>query len=92
MFMCRVIGSIVSETKHPSYEGQTLLVVRKTDKQGTLVKGTMVAVDAVQAGIGDWVLVVSGGGASVDVLKLGLVPVREVVIGIIDRVDTERSE
>ena len=89
MFLCRVVGSIVSETKHPSYEGQTLLVVRKTDTQGELVQGTMVAVDAVRAGTGDWVLVVCGGGANQDVLELGMVPVREVVVGIVDSVETE---
>ena len=48
----------------------------------------MVAVDAAEAGIGDWVLVVSGGGASFDVLGFDAgVPLREVVVGIIDRIE-----
>jgi len=88
MFLCRVIGSVVSATKHPSYQGRKLLLVRRTDHRGELREGTMVAVDAVEAGVGDWVLVASGGGAAQVVLDLGRVPVREVVLGIVDRVDT----
>ena len=86
MFLCRVIGSVVSATKHPSYDGKTLLVVRKTDTKGELSKGTMVAVDAADAGVGDWVLVASGGGSAQVVLQLGRVPIREVVVGIVDSV------
>jgi microcompartment protein CcmK/EutM len=87
MFLCRVIGSVVSDSKHPSYEGRKLLLVRKTDTAGALIEGTMVVVDSVQAGVGDWVLVASGGGSAQVVLGLGEVPVREVIVGIIDRVD-----
>lgn len=86
MFLCRVIGSVVSATKHPSYDGKTLLLVRKTDTKGELSKGTMVAVDAADAGVGDWVLVASGGGSAQVVLQLGRVPIREVVVGIVDSV------
>jgi len=88
LFLCRVIGSVVAVTKHPSYERRKLLLVRKTDVNGKLKRGTMVAVDAVDAGIGDWVLVASGGGSAQVVLELGTVPIREVVLGIVDSVDT----
>jgi microcompartment protein CcmK/EutM len=87
MFICRVIGSVVSDHKHASYERRKLLLVRKTDTCGELIKGTMVVVDAVNSGVGDWVLVASGGGSAQVVLGLGEVPVREVIVGIIDRVD-----
>lgn len=87
MFLCRVIGSVVSDHKHSSYERRKLLLVRKTDTRGELTKGTMVVVDAVNAGVGDWVLVASGGGSAQVVLGLGEVPVREVIVGIVDRVD-----
>jgi microcompartment protein CcmK/EutM len=87
MFICRVIGSVVSDHKHPSYARRKLLLVRKTDTRGELIKGTMVVVDAVNSGVGDWVIVASGGGSAQVVLGLGEVPVREVIVGIIDRVD-----
>ncbi len=87
MFICRVVGSVVSLAKHPAYEGYKLLIVRRTSPEGKLMSGTMVAVDAVDAGVGDWVLVTSGGGSAEDVLGFTeLVPIREVVSGVIDRV------
>lgn len=91
MFICRVIGSVVSTAKHDSYKGCKLLLTRPTTLKGELKeKGTMVAVDSVDAGVGDWVLVVSGGGASFDVLDFDHgVPLREVAVAIIDRIDVE---
>lgn len=88
MFICRVVGSVVSNAKHPCYRKYPLLIVRPTDTDGNLKeKGTMVAVDAIGAGVGDWVLVVSGGGASFDILDIECgVPLREVVVGVIDRI------
>ena len=89
MFICRVIGSVVSTIKHDCYNRRKLLLVKPTDLRGRLAtSGTMVAVDATRAGVGDWVLVVSGGGAGSEVLGYeNDAPVREVVVGIIDRID-----
>lgn len=90
MFLCRVVGSVVSTYKHDSYANCKLVLVRPTDAEGNLKDGTMVAVDAVNSGIGDWVLVISGGGSSSLVLGLGWeVPVREVVAGIVDGVQVD---
>jgi len=90
MFLCRVVGSVVSTYKHESYKNCKLVLVRPTDAEGNPGEGTMVAVDAVNAGIGDWVLVISGGGSSHLVLGMDWeVPVREVVGGIVDHVELE---
>jgi ethanolamine utilization protein EutN len=88
VFLCRVVGTVVSTYKHDSYTNCKLVLVRPTDSEGNLREGTMVAVDAVNSGIGDWVLLISGGGSSELILDLGWeVPVREVVAGIIDQVE-----
>lgn len=88
MIICRVIGSVVSTIKHPLYEGRKILLCRPTSPGGELRKGTLVAIDAVDAGVGDWVLVAAGGGAASDVLGLERkVPVRSVVVGVIDSVE-----
>jgi len=96
VIICRVIGSVVSTIKHPLYEGRKILLCRPTSPSGELRKGTMVAIDAVDAGVGDWVLVAAGGGAASDVLGLERkVPVRSVIVGVIDSVEmsstTERK-
>jgi len=50
MILCKVVGSIVSTIKHPSYDDQKLMIVRPVSPDGTLKSGTMVAVDTVGAG------------------------------------------
>lgn len=91
MFIGTVIGSVVSTIKHPVYEGRKVLLVQLKSPVGDAKPVTVVAVDAVHAGIGDRVLVASGGGAAADVLGLGRqVPLRSVVVGVIDSVNIAR--
>lgn len=92
MIIAKVIGSVVSTIKHPLYEGRKVLLCRPTSVDGEPQKGTIVAIDAVDAGVGDWVLVAAGGGAASDVLGLERkVPVRSVIVGIIDEVEMSRD-
>lgn len=93
MFLGKVIGSVVSATRHPSYRGTRLMLVRPTDTVGELdLKGTMVAVDAVGAGVGDWVLVASEGLACSEILCLPVrIPIREIIVALVDRVDLRKS-
>lgn len=92
MFLGRVIGSVVSNAKHPSYQGIKLMLVRPTDPQGNLEpNGTMVAVDAVGSGVGDWVLVASEGLACSEILDLPVrIPIREIIVGQVDRVEVKK--
>ena len=92
MFLAKVVGSLVSTIKHPAYHGRKILLVRPTTPEGKLKKDTYVAVDAIHAGIGDWVLVAGGGGAASDILGLDRrTPMRSVVVGIVDQVDVPGS-
>jgi len=88
VFIGKVIGSIVSTIKHPVYDDRKVMLVRLTTPEGKPKPFTIVAVDSVHAGIGDRVLVASGGGAAADILGLGRrVPLRSVIIGVIDSVE-----
>ncbi len=93
MFLGRVIGSVVSGARHPSYHGTRLMIVRPTDTSGDpLPSGTMVAVDAVGSGVGDWVLVASEGLACSEILCLPVrIPIREIIVALVDRVDVKKS-
>lgn len=65
-----------------------LLVVRLTDAHGRSLNRTMLAVDAVGAGVGEWVLVCSDGQAVAEWKGWErLPPIREIVVGIVDRVE-----
>ena len=88
MRLCRVTGQVVSTIKHPSYRGRTLLVVQPLDADGKDTGSSFVAVDQAQAGPGDRVIVMSEGNGVRQILKIGdLVPIRSVVVGVVDAVD-----
>jgi len=59
----RVAGTLVSTKKEPSMDGLTLLVVRYLDVDGAETGQTVVAADAVGAGVDEVVMVASGSSA-----------------------------
>ena len=65
MMLARVSWRTWSATeKHPHYKGQKILVVQPVDPEGKPKGRSLLAVDGVQAGIGDLVLVVDEGGSA----------------------------
>ncbi|HQT93382.1 MAG: hypothetical protein B7Z68_00120 [Acidobacteria bacterium 21-70-11] len=86
MILGRVSGEIHSTINHPFYDARKLLVVEKTDAEGTPAGGYVIAVDAVGAGVGERVLVLDEGNGARQVLASPDAPVRSVVVGIIDAV------
>jgi ethanolamine utilization protein EutN len=86
MILGRVSGEIHSTINHPFYDARKLLVVEKTDPEGTPAGGYVIAVDAVGAGVGERVLVLDEGNGARQVLASPDAPVRSVVVGIIDAV------
>jgi microcompartment protein CcmK/EutM len=63
MLLGRVVGSLVATQKEPSMQGFKFLVVRRVDVDGETIDGSVVAVDAVGAGIGEIVLYATGSSA-----------------------------
>ena len=63
MTVARVVATVVATAHHPAYDGRTLLVVQPIDEHGRDAGDSHMAVDTVQAGTGDTVLVVREGGA-----------------------------
>jgi microcompartment protein CcmK/EutM len=90
--LARVVATIVSTEKHVHYAGQKILVVQPVGPDGKPKGKSLVAVDGVQAGIGDLVLVVDEGGSARTVIgEESAVTIRTAVCGIVDRVDVEES-
>ena len=94
MILGRVVGAIHSTINHPFYDARTLLIVEKTRPDGEPAGGYLVAVDSVDAGIGDPVLVLDEGTGARQVLGSADGPVRSVIVGIVDEtaVAGERME
>lgn len=90
MRCCRVVGPMWATAKHPAYAGHTLFVVQPLDDAGKDVGASFVALDRVQAGVGDKVIVLTEGTGARQILKQGdIVPIRSVIVGIVDRVDIQ---
>ncbi len=85
----RVVGTLVATRKDDRLVGTKLLVVRTMDPSFKEEQGYVVAVDTVDAGIGDHVLLVSGSSAR---LAQGLKdsPVDAAIIGVVDEVDLSK--
>ncbi len=87
MLIARVIGEVVSTSKHPSHEGCKALVVQPLDLDGSDRGNTIVALDAVDAGVGDKVLVTTEGYSAFSSLGKSLSPIDSAIIGVIDQID-----
>ncbi len=87
MLISRVIGEIVSTRKHPSHEGQKILLVQPLQLDGTNRGNALVAMDAAGAGVGDLVLVALDGYSAMSSVGRPNSPIDMAVIGVIDRVE-----
>jgi len=85
MIFAKVIGTIVSTQKDSNLNGKKLLLCKEVDHSGKPLETYHVAVDAVQAGEGSFVLLSYGSSARMtDETKNA--PIDAVVIAIIDDV------
>lgn len=91
MLIAIVIGTTVSTIKDEKLQGRKLLIVRQTDERGTPVGKPFVAVDTVDAGVGDLVLTCSGSSARQTTLTKDT-PVDAVIMSIIDSLQVEGEE
>jgi microcompartment protein CcmK/EutM len=88
MFLARVVGDVVATVKHPALAQRKLLLVQPLAGDGSAVGRPAIAVDSVDAGVGDHVLVVDEGNGAAQVLGAPRGPVRTVVVGVVDEVAT----
>jgi microcompartment protein CcmK/EutM len=86
VLLARIVGTVVATRKDPRLVSNKLLVARPVDPRGKAEGNYLVAVDTVDAGVGETVLIVSGSSAR---MAAGLkdCPVDAAVIGIVDTVD-----
>lgn len=89
MILAQVIGPVVSTMKIKPLDGYKLLRVRPVNPDGSFSGQSIVAVDTVQAGKGDTVVVIDEGGSAGVMLEETGQPIRTVIAGIVDRIDSE---
>jgi microcompartment protein CcmK/EutM len=85
MLLARIIGTVVATRKDPRLEGKKLLICRPIDPNGNDEKGYLVAVDTVDAGYREQVLIVQGSSARM-AQSCKDTPVDAAIVGIIDQI------
>ena len=86
MLLARIVGTVVATRKDPRLVSNKLLLARPVDPAGKAEGSYLVAVDTVDAGVGETVLIVSGSSAR---MASGMkdTPVDAAIVGIIDTVE-----
>jgi len=87
MLIAKVIGTVVSTIKHPSFHAWKLLVVQSMHLPGEPADDAFIAVDTAHAGIGDTVLVCQEGNSTRQIIGDPNAPVRSSIVGVIDSVN-----
>jgi len=83
----RVTGVVVATHKHYKLEGRKLLLVQPLDLEGEPQGVVILAVDSVDAGEGDRVLVVQEGKSASMVSEREESPLDAAVVAVVDAVD-----
>ena len=88
MLLAKVVGTVVATRKDPRLVSSKLLLARPMDPRGKAEGGYLVAVDTVDSGVGDTVLIVSGSSAR---MASGLkdCPVDAAIVGVIDAIELD---
>lgn len=87
MILAKIIGNVVSTIKAKGYESKKILIVQPIDTNGNLIGKSFLAIDAVQAGVGDIVLVLDEGNSARTILnEPDSLTVKTVIVGIVDQI------
>lgn len=88
MILARVTGNVVSTQKDHRYEGGRIMVVRPINPDGSDAGDELLALDAVDSGVGDVVVVVrEGWSASTTSTGSPGAAIDSAIIGVVDTVE-----
>ncbi len=93
MLLAKVKGNIVSTQKNSYLKGHKLLIVHAIDLSGKyLGKKDIIALDLIDSGIGDTVLVVQEGSAVVQILGHRKTPVHTMIVAVVDNIEITKFQ
>jgi len=88
MLIAKVIGTTIATIKDEKLVGRKLLILRQTDEHGAPAGKPYVAIDTLDAGVGDLVLTCSGSSARQTNITKDT-PVDAVIMAVIDSLEVE---
>jgi microcompartment protein CcmK/EutM len=89
VILCKVTGTIVATQKHASLKDYKLLLIRPLTLDGKPEGREILAIDRVDAGVGDTVLALQEGAGAQQVLGRTDVPVHTVIVAVVDGISVE---
>jgi len=87
VIIARVVGNVVATQKEASHEGKKILLIQPLDLENRPMGDAIVALDAVDAGVGDRVLAVQEGFSAMTSVGHMESPIDAAVIGVVDLVE-----
>jgi microcompartment protein CcmK/EutM len=88
LLLAKVKGNIVSTQKNSYLKGHKLLLIHPVDLNGNYIgKKDVIALDLIDSGIGDTVLVVQEGAAVAQILGHKKAPVHTMIVAVVDNID-----
>jgi ethanolamine utilization protein EutN len=88
MLIARVIGNVVATQKNQRYEGSRVMLCRQVTPEGEDMEYTCLALDSVNSGPGDTVIIVQEGwGASTASTGRPGAAIDSAIVGVVDYID-----
>lgn len=87
MILCKITGTIVATQKNEHLRNKKILIAQPIDLSGGHIGRDILALDSVDAGVGDTVLVLQEGQGAAQVIRDKKSPVHSVVIAVVDGMD-----
>ena len=93
MILARVLGNVVATQKNERYQNARVMLCQPVTPTGEEWGATLLALDSVDAGIGDLVLVVQEGwSASTAATGEQGAAIDSAIVGVVDHVDLLADE
>ncbi|HYY56780.1 MAG TPA: EutN/CcmL family microcompartment protein [Pyrinomonadaceae bacterium] len=93
MILARVLGNVVATQKNPRYETARVMLCQQISPEGEEMATTVLALDSVDAGVGDTVLIVQEGwSASTAATGEAGAAIDSAIVGVVDYVDLHKDE
>jgi ethanolamine utilization protein EutN len=88
MILARVLGNVVATQKNERYQNARVMLCQQIDVDGSDLSNTLIALDSVDSGEGDIVLIVQEGwGASTAATGVQGAAIDSAIVGVVDRLD-----
>lgn len=93
MILARVLGNVVATQKNARYDNARVMLCQPVSPAGEEIGLTLLALDSVDAGVGDTVLIVQEGwGASTAATGEAGAAIDSAIVGVVDRIDLLEGE